>query len=56
LTSATKHSRLKQYLKDARALRIEAVINKPWDLGVLARIGHLPELIGKPAASISGCL
>jgi hypothetical protein len=42
-----KHSRVKQYLKDGRALRIEAVINKPWDLGVLARLEHLPELIRK---------
>lgn len=42
-----KHSRLKQYLKDGRALRIEAVINKPADLGVLARLEHLPELIAK---------
>jgi hypothetical protein len=42
-----KHSRLKQYLKDGRALRIEAVINKPADLGVLARLEHLPELVAK---------
>jgi hypothetical protein len=42
-----KHSRVKQYLKDGRALRIEAVINKPSDLGVLARLEHLPELIAK---------
>jgi hypothetical protein len=45
-----KHSRLKQYLKDGRALRVEAVINKPWDLGVLARLEHLPELIAKARA------
>jgi len=42
-----KHSRVKQYLKDGRALRIEAVINKPADLGVLARLEHLPELLAK---------
>jgi hypothetical protein len=42
-----KHSRVKQYLKQGRAYRIETVINKPADLGVLARIEHLPELIGK---------
>ena len=29
---AYKHSRVKQYLKEGRALRIETVINKPWDL------------------------
>jgi len=42
-----KHSRVKQYLKDGRALRIETVINKPSDLGVLARLHHLPELVDK---------
>lgn len=42
-----KNSRVKQYLKDGRALRIEAVINKPSDLGVLARLVHLPELVAK---------
>ncbi|HMK62421.1 MAG TPA: hypothetical protein VK386_02280 [Acidimicrobiales bacterium] len=40
-----KHSRVKQYLKEGRALRIETVINKPADLGLLARIVHLPELV-----------
>ena len=38
-----KHSRVKQYMKEGRALRIETVINKPSDLGVLSRIAHLPE-------------
>jgi len=42
-----KHSRVKQYLKEGRALRIETVINKPSDIGVLARLEHLPELVGK---------
>ncbi|MBV9116173.1 MAG: hypothetical protein JOY63_02280 [Acetobacteraceae bacterium] len=45
-----KHSRVKQYLKDGRALRIETVINKPKDLDVLARLHHLPELIDKARA------
>jgi hypothetical protein len=45
-----KHSRIKQYLKNARALRIEAVINKPDDLGVARRLEHLPELIRKARA------
>jgi hypothetical protein len=45
-----KHSRVKQYLKDGRALRIETVINKPSDLDVLARLHHLPELINKARA------
>jgi hypothetical protein len=44
---AYKHSRVKQYLKEGRAFRIETVINKPSDIGVLARLEHLPELIAK---------
>src|SRR5271165_1530761 len=42
-----KHSRVKQYLKEGRALRIETVINKPADLDLLARLEHLPELVAK---------
>jgi len=42
-----KHSRVKQYLKEGRALRIETVINKPSDIAVLARLEHLPELVAK---------
>jgi hypothetical protein len=42
-----KHSRVKQYLKDGRALRIETVINNPDDLEVKRRLPHLPELIDK---------
>jgi hypothetical protein len=42
-----KHSRVKQYLKEGRALRIETVINKPKDVGVLSRLEHLPEVIAK---------
>jgi hypothetical protein len=42
-----KHSRVKQYLKEGRALRIETVINKPYDIDVLARLEHLPELVTK---------
>ena len=42
-----KHSRVKQYLKGDRALRVETVINKPSDLGVLSRLQHLPEVIDK---------
>jgi hypothetical protein len=44
---AYKHSRVKQYLKEGRALRIETVVNKPADLGILARLEHLPELVAK---------
>ena len=39
-----KHSRIKQYLKDGRALRIETVVNSPNDLGVQRRLHNLPEL------------
>jgi hypothetical protein len=42
-----KHSRVKQYLKEGRALRIETVINKAWDLTIRSRIEHLPELVHK---------
>ena len=42
-----KHSRIKQYLKEGRALRIETVINKPKDIAVLSRLEHLPELVAK---------
>jgi len=44
---AYKHSRVKQYLKEGRALRIETVINKPWDLTIRSRLEHLPELVAK---------
>jgi hypothetical protein len=44
---AYKHSRVKQYLKEGRALRIETVINKPWDLCIRSRLEHLPELVDK---------
>ena len=44
---AYKNSRVKQYLKEGRAFRIETVINKPSDIGILARLEHLPELIAK---------
>jgi hypothetical protein len=42
-----KHSRVKQYFKDGRALRIETVVNSPTDLGVLRRLEHLDELQAK---------
>ena len=45
-----KHSRLKQYLKDGTALRIETVINSPKDLRVNRRLENLPELQDKARA------
>jgi hypothetical protein len=46
-----KHSRIKQYLKEGRALRIETVINSPTDLGVQRRLQHLGELQAKARAA-----
>ena len=45
-----RHSRLKQYLKDGRALRVETVINSPTDLRVGHRLVNLDELQGKARA------
>jgi hypothetical protein len=46
-----KHSRIKQYLKDGRALRIETVINSPDDLNCQRRLQNLPELQTKARAA-----
>jgi len=45
-----KSSRLKQYLKDGIALRIETVINSPKDLRCNRRLANLPELQDKARA------
>ena len=45
-----KHSRVKQYLKDGRALRIETVVNCPRDLACNARLPNLAELQDKARA------
>ena len=45
-----KHSRVKQYLKEGRAMRIETVINAPRDLGCNARLPNLGDLQGKARA------
>ena len=42
-----KHSRIKQYLKDGRALRIETVVNAPGDLRCQRRLRNLGELQAK---------
>ena len=39
-----RHSRIKQYLKDGRALRIETVVNDAYDLSCPRRLAHLDEL------------
>jgi hypothetical protein len=46
-----KHSRIKQYLKDGKAMRIETVINSPRDLGCLARLPNLEALQAKARAA-----
>jgi hypothetical protein len=45
-----KHSRVKQYLKDGRAMRIETVINAPRDLRCNARLPNLSDLQDKARA------
>jgi hypothetical protein len=42
-----KHSRIKQYLKDGRALRIETVVNDAYDLGCQRRLPNLEPLQAK---------
>ena len=42
-----RHSRIKTYLKDGRALRVETVINDAYDIGVLRRLEHFGELTAK---------
>jgi hypothetical protein len=46
-----KHSRIKQYLKDGRAMRIETVVNAPRDLGCNARLPNLDDLQAKARAA-----
>ena len=45
-----QHSRIKQYLKDGRALRIETVINDTYDLGCQRRLHNLGALQTKARA------
>jgi hypothetical protein len=45
-----RRSRIKQYLKDGRAMRIETVINTPRDLGCHARLANLDDLQAKARA------
>jgi hypothetical protein len=50
LNAFYRHSRIKQYLKDGRALRIETVINSPTDLRIGRRLACLGELEGAARA------
>ena len=45
-----KHSRVKQYLKDGRALRIETVINDAYDIGCQRLLPNLEDLAAKSRA------
>ncbi len=45
-----KHSRVKQYLKDGRALRIETVINDAYDIGCQRLLPNLDDLAAKSRA------
>jgi hypothetical protein len=51
LNVAYKSSRIKEYLKEGRALRIETVINDPRDLGCQRRLHNLPELQARARAA-----
>jgi hypothetical protein len=42
-----KNSRIKQYLKEGKALRIETVVNEPNDLGCQRRLCNLDDLQGR---------
>jgi hypothetical protein len=46
-----RDSRIKQYLKEGRALRIETVVNAPGDLGCQRRLHNLDELQAKARAA-----
>jgi hypothetical protein len=46
-----QHSRIKQYLKEGRALRVETVVNAPTDLGVKRRLVNLDQLQAKARAA-----
>jgi hypothetical protein len=46
-----KHSRIKQYLKEGRALRVETVVNSPTDLGCQRRLRNLDQLQAEARAA-----
>jgi hypothetical protein len=47
LNLSFRHSRIKMYLKEDRALRIESVVNDPGDLGCKRSLEYLEELAAK---------
>jgi hypothetical protein len=42
-----RHSRVKYYLKDHRALRIETVVDDTYDFNILRRLEHFDDLVAK---------
>src|SRR6266542_2538902 len=46
-----KHARIKQYLKEGRAIRVETVCNSPGDLGCQRRLVHLDQLQARARAA-----
>ncbi len=42
-----RHCRIKYYLKDQRALRIETVVNDTYDFNILRRLEHINDVIAK---------
>jgi hypothetical protein len=50
MSALYRHSRVKQYLKDSRALRIETVINDAYDIGCQRRLHNLDELHARARA------
>jgi hypothetical protein len=51
VNASYKHSRIKQYLKDGRALRVETVVNDTHDLGCQRRLHNLPALQSRARAA-----
>jgi hypothetical protein len=50
-----KHCRVKLYLKEGCALRIETVVNDPGDLDLLKGLAYLPE-VQRTARQINACV
>src|SRR5260370_16368884 len=51
-----KHCRVKLYLKEGRALRIETVINDADDLDILKGLAHLPQVQRAARQIMLACL
>ena len=49
-----QHSRIKQYLKEGRALRVETVVNSPTDLGCQRRLHNSTNFSARPVTPTAG--